>query len=280
MRIKNALKIPPLSILLFLSFEAAAQWTQNKASGYYKLDFTNVTAPYIINATGNLIETPMLTNNILSFYGEYGITNRLTAQMYMPFLVHNTLAADANSPRLDLRKKQKNTAFGDVDIALKYALTVNKPIAVSASLWIGLPTGNAENTYDLVTGDGEVNQMLRLDVGKGFKKKWISGGIAFNNRTKNYSDELRYSVEYGQKWLKNERFYTVFRFTGIVPFKNGTATENRLGLYSNNLSFHSPALEMAYKLKKHWSVTSRLGFAVSAANVLGGPSLSLGVVWN
>ena len=71
---------------------------------------------------------------------------------------------------------------------------------MSARVLFGLPTGkdSGGETGILQTGDGEFNQMLRLDLSSGFSANgWFSFYAGYNNRTQGFSDDYRFGGEVG-----------------------------------------------------------------------------------
>ncbi len=214
-------------------------------------------------------------NHTLSLYGETGITDKLTLQAYIPFFVRNVLneTRGAQSGTL-LEPGIEHNNFGDVDIALRYALPFGK-LPVSAMLMLGLPTGNSTQDSGLFTGDGEFNQMLKINTGVGASKWWTQFGVGFNNRTKGFSDEIRYDAEFGYKMLNN-KLLSIFKLAGIESLNNGTEGATTTGLFSNNVEYLSPGLEFLYFIKPKYGVSFRAAGAIKGQNVLASPSFSFG----
>jgi protein XagA len=138
----------------------AQAWTKSKGTGFYKLDFSSIQATDVYDTKGDVVPFRTLGNYTTSFYGEYGITNKITAIAYVPFFVRNVvnetkgrMTANVIEPGI------VNNNFGDVDLGLRFALPV-KTFAMSLNLTFGLPTGDAKQADGLFTGDGEFNQML------------------------------------------------------------------------------------------------------------------------
>ncbi|NJM26575.1 MAG: hypothetical protein HC859_14985, partial [Bacteroidia bacterium] len=98
-----------------------------------------------------------------SFYGEYGITDRFTGIVYLPFFVRSTLNEVRYNQSGNSIPGDAVNSLGDAEVSLKYGLIVNKPIVMSATLTLGLPLGETRggDQQILQTGDGEFNQMLR-----------------------------------------------------------------------------------------------------------------------
>jgi protein XagA len=256
----------------------AQAWTKNKGEGFYKLDFTMIKATDVFDTKGDVVPFRTLGNYTTSFYGEYGITNKITAIAYVPFFVRNVVNETKGAQTGNIIEKGiENNGFGDMDLGLRFALPI-KNIAVSANLLLGLPTGDAKQADALFTGDGEFNQMLKIAIGTGKKRWWTQGALGFNNRTKGFSDEFRYDFEFGYKFF-NDRLLAILKLNGIESFNNGTVKEANTGLFSNNVEYAGFGPEFLYyaNVKKTIGVSARLAGAFKGQNVLAAPSLSFGV---
>ncbi len=269
-----------LALLLLLQMPLltkAGGWPQPKNGGYFKLDHTFIIAQDFFNPGGEIEPIRTLGNYSTTFYGEYGFTKRLTGVAYVPFWVHNTVNETVGRQSGNiLEPGRANNAFGDVDLGIKYGILVNKPVVLSATLMLGLPTGDSRNIDGLLTGDGEFNQFLKVEAGVGLGKAWLSAGVGYNRRTQGFTDELRYEFEFGYKLLK-ERLLLIFKFSGVEGIVPGSEAAEGNALFSNNLEYASPQLEAAWMLNKSWGISYRIGGAVRGQNVLAAPSHSFGV---
>jgi protein XagA len=269
-----------LFIVLFTdpSVLSAQAWTKAQNSGFYKIDFSRIGATDVFNTKSELQPYRTITNNITSFYGEYGVTNKFTLLGYVPFLVNNQLAATKNATGGTLLPAVSATNFGDVDLGVRYQLYNRNGISLSANLLLGLPTGNPTDANGLITGDGEFNQLLKLAIGTGKTRWWTQGGVGFNNRTKCFSDEFRYDFEFGYKFF-NDRLLTILKLNGIESLDNGTTKENPAGLFSNNVEFAGVGPEILYYVndKKKMGVSLRVAGSLKGRNILAAPSIAVGV---
>lgn len=155
---------------------------------------------------------------------------------------------------------------------------------MAIGLLLGFPTGVpvAGELQNLQTGDGEFNQMIQLDAGKGFKigklNAYTSLYAGFNHRTKGYSEEIRFGAELGMVFLK-EKLWFIVRSNGVESLKNGLTAQNMssTGIFANNTEYISIAAELNYYL------TKKIGFSASFAGAFRGeiiaaaPSYSAGV---
>jgi protein XagA len=267
-------------MLLPLVSQAGGPWPQRKGFGFFKLDFSFIRATDIFDSKGLLVATPTIGNYTTSVFGEYGLTNKLTAIAYVPLFVRNTLNETVGIQTGQvLQAGLENNALGDVDLGLRYGLVGGK-VPISASILVGLPTGDSKNSDGLLTGDGEFNQYLRLETGTSGNKWWLSADAGFNNRTGGFSDEVRYNAEFGYKLL-NTKLLAILKIGGIKSLKNGSANDATQGLFSNNVEFFTIAPEISYLHKNKWGVSARLGLAVPALtrNILAAPAVSLGLFY-
>ncbi|MBK7873592.1 MAG: hypothetical protein IPJ74_24465 [Saprospiraceae bacterium] len=280
---KNIIK--PVFIIIFIfTYQIAVfagGWPQPQGGGFFKLDFSFIRAReyygmdaniYNINGAGT-----RLSNYVTSFYGEYGITNKLTVIGYVPFFVRNTVNEGVGALTGEiLQPGLENNSIGDIDLGLRYGLWAKNRWSVTTALFLGLPTGDSENENLLFTGDGEFNQQLRLEAGYGADKWYATGYLGFNNRSENFSDELRFELEFGHKFLDNQLIAGV-KFAGTQSLNNGNPTGSGNGLFSNNVEFLSPQAFLAYEFKNQIGINAQVAGAMSGRNVLAAPAVSFGV---
>jgi hypothetical protein len=270
---------------LFLIFSAPAVfalgWPQRKGHGFFKLDFSTIRARQFFGMDGNIYDIngagTILGNYTTSFYGEYGLTKRLTAIAYVPFLVRNTVNEGVGAITGEvLQPGLENTAFGDTDLGLRYGFLQKGPWVLSATAMIGIPSGDYKNADLLYTGDGEFNQMLQLEWGYGAARWYATGYVGVNNRTKDFSEEFRYHAEFGY-WLMKSTLLAAVKFAGVESFNNGNPTGSGNGLFSNNVEYASPQLSLTYEHKQKWGLTAQIAGAMSGRNALASPAISVGV---
>ncbi len=270
----------------FASFaNAGGGWTQPKGGIYLKLSEWWIISNQHYTDAG-LID-PNTTSGIFntSFYGEYGITNRLTAIAYVPFFsrayMNNVVSGTTGKI---ITPGEAINSFGDTDLSIKYALNRGGLIRTAATLTLGLPLGNSAggSQRNLQTGDGEFNQLLQFDASSSFQIKNISiygtATVGFNNRTKGFSDEFRYGVEVGAGLFKN-KFWLIGRITGVESLQNGTLSSdsNSTSIFANNSEFTSYSVEAAVYLTKKFGVSASYASAFRGQIIFANPSYSVGV---
>ncbi|WP_339695152.1 hypothetical protein [uncultured Roseivirga sp.] len=275
-----------LIILLCLNLNsyAGGGWPQPKGKGYFKLGYYGIVSSSYYSPNGNILDISTAGIHIANFYGEYGLTKRLTGIAYVPFFSRATLNEQKSASTGNvISEGDAVNSFGDTDLGFKYGIIVDKPIVVSASITFGIPLGNSMGgrTEVLQTGDGEFNQILGIEASRGLNKgkSWVSTLIAFNNRSESFSDEFRVGIELGtklgDKWLANVKVLSV------NSLNNGNDLETPSnGIFSNNIEYLAITPELAYQWNDKWGVSSAIGFAASGKRVLASPSVSFGVFFN
>lgn len=270
-----------------ISAFAGGPWTQKKGQGYFKLSEWWIVFDEHFTDVG--LKDPNITTGIFNtaFYGEYGFTDRFTTTMYAPILSRNYMNNLVSATTGDVLVKGEAVNFiGDIDVAGKYSLTkpgARTPIAVS--LLLGLPTGKsvAGELNNLQTGDGEFNQMVKFDIGRGFNwsKKiggYVSAYVGINHRTQGFSEEFRFGIETGAG-LFNQKLWITAKVFGIESFKNGATAEDitSTSIFANNTEYISYSFEVSYYLKKRVGVSAGYASLFRGEIIAASPSYSVGV---
>lgn len=266
---------------IFMSVQAYAGggWPQPKNSGYFKLGQYGIIADNYFTPAGDIVDITTTGYYSTYLYGEYGLTDKLTAVVYFPFFSRSTLNRLEDQEGNLIQEGESVNSLGDTDVSLKYNL-INKSVAVSVALTLGLPFGNASGGASglLQTGDGEFNQMLSIEAGKSLGsngKYYVSGMLGFNNRTEGFSDEFRYSLEGGAHFGK---WWSILRMYGIKSFKNSSESfQPNNGIFSNDIEYVSVSPEVVYEAKENWGVSMGAGFAFNAKRVLAAPAFTAGI---
>jgi hypothetical protein len=268
-----------IAILLQSSFLfAGGGWPQPKGKGYFKLGQNMILSSRFYGPAGDIVDITTIGLYTTSIYGEYGFTDRITGLVYFPFYVRNTLNETQFRQSGTFIAGDDFNSIGDAELGIKYGLVVNKPIVVSGSIILGLPFGNTSGGENkiLQTGDGEFNQMVRIDASHSFHPKpvFTSAYLAFNNRTNNFSDEIRFGFEVGGTLGK---FIPIFKFNAIQSLENGGTSVVQNGVFSNNTEYFSPSIELNYQLTDQIGLSGSGAFALSGQNILAAPNWGLGV---
>jgi len=225
------------------------------------------------NFDGNIVAAPQEGIFNTSVFAEYGITNKLTGILNLPF---STASNDNESI----------SGIGDVDLGAKYQL--NKPgskYVLAGTLLLGLPLGDDAGGSDgtLQTGDGEFNQMIRLDLSRSFSvgkiNTYANIYAGYNNRTNDFSDEFRAGGELGASFLK-DRIWLIARLDMVESLQNGDESDpssDGSTVFANNTEFFAYTYEVAAYITDKIGVSAATGNVFNASLILASPSYSFGV---
>ena len=261
----------------FLSM-AGGGWTQDKGSGFFKLGQNIIIGTQYFTPDGSIEPITTISLYTTSIYAEYGITDRITGIAYFPFFVRSTLNEERLSTGQLVTRGDSFNGLGDTDVTIKYGITKGKRVALSASLTFGLPLGKTDGgeTRILQSGDGEFNQMISLDAGTGFGNGiYANANLGFNNRTKKFSNEIRYGFETG--W-SNGKLTGLIRVIGIKPIGDEEAPANaNNGVFGNRIEYLSFTPEALYLFSDKIGASLSVGMAFYGKRILANPNYGLGL---
>jgi protein XagA len=267
------------ALLLSVDIYGGGGWPQKKREGYFKLDQRFLIANRFFSPEGKVVSITTISLYNTNFYGEYGFTDKFTGIVYFPFFFRSTLNEVVFKPSGFTVPGDEVNSVGDPIIGIKYGLIKDKPIVVSASLNLGIPLGNTSGgkTQILQTGDGEFNQLLKLEASRSFYSVpiYVTLTAGFNNRTNNFSDEFHYGLEAGYTF--KDKLTGIFRVYGVESLYNGGNVEStQNSIFSNNTEYLSYGPELIYSITPKFGVTAAAYFAWSGKNILAAPSYIVG----
>lgn len=254
----------------------AGGWPQLKGGYYLKLSEWWLVSDQHFDRNGmiqpNIVEYGYYAT---SLYVEYGFGKRLTGLLNYPFINYTYTILPISMV------KQSVWKTGDADIGLKYAIIFEKPIVASGSLVFGVPLGYTESNA-LKTGDGEFNQLIRMDASGGIKLfnsiGWLNLYAGYNNRARGFADEVHYGLEAGMD-ISQDKLSITLRLAGIDVLGNdeNAPSVNPQSLFSNYREYLSLSPEITYHINQSWGTTIGAGTALSGKNIFANPTISIGV---
>lgn len=275
-----------LFALLLGSFglHAGGGWPAPKGSTYLKFNQFVIRSGDYFDPNGDIIGISTSSIYLSSIYAEHGVTDKLTAVVYLPFFARATLNEQKSASTGEiLQPGDAVNSIGDTDVTFKYGLITNKPIVVSAGITFGLPFGNPEGgeTGVLQTGDGEFNVMLSVEASRSFSrgKGYVNTLVGFNNRSENFSDEFRIGAEVGYRFT--QKLLAALKLYSVNSLNNGDDLQTPSnGIFSNNIEYLAVTPEVNYFFNESSGISAAVGFAPYGRRVLASPSFSLGVFFN
>ncbi|MEO0733356.1 MAG: hypothetical protein AAFZ52_11015 [Bacteroidota bacterium] len=285
------MRYPLLALcLLFSSLLFAGPWPQPKGKGYFKLYQWWTSFDEHFTSNGEIDPNATLGIYNTSFYAEYGLTERLTGVVNLPLFSRSTINTQVSGTRGNvIAPGDAINGIGDTDVRLRYALTrPGATFPVAASLTLGLPLGEdaGGEQGNLQTGDGEFNQLLAIESGLSLNfgrsvTGYASANLGINNRSRGFSDEIRFGLE-GGVGLLDRRLWFIGRMIGSESLFNGepNAGSTTTSIFSNNAEYLSLGGEINFYL------TDKIGFSAGAAGAVSGriiaaaPAFSVGIFVN
>lgn len=255
----NILKTTSVKIMIVAIMVAASAgtsfagaWTAPQGSFYEKFAYNYYYSHETFNSTGTRVGTPnngKFTDNNVSNYFEFGLTNDLTA---INSLTYKWIRNQDNS------STSTADSLGDVDLGLRYKLLDNSAGIVSTQLLVKVPGAYGKNDA-LPLGNGQFDTELRLLYGRSLYPMIPGYGnveIGYRWRAEDPSDELRYLIEFGVDVSKD--IYTRAKLDGTLSIDNGRKTDGSGNpTTTNNFDLGKLDLAVGYK------ITPALGVEVS-----------------
>ena len=286
-------------ILLGFSQYLAAQspWTRAKKAGFVQLNSNYIRANAQFNDSSKVIETPYTVTDIhVSLYADYGITDRLTIALDVPFKILTNTGGEAVPISIrnliggngeDFAPQQPNpnlaagsqTRLGGVGVTAKYRI-IQSPLVVSAQLRGDIPTRGRFETTDntgLNTNEPAYKITPSLLFGGGSDRVFGAGEIGFAYRPTFYNDFIA-NAQIGVSFLQ-KRLYIIIPVQYRQALNGGNSWSEGIytGLYAPRQSYFALGLKGFYNITSHVGVSAYMFGATSGRNVAAAPSFGIGV---
>ena len=286
---KSTIKMKKILLLLavaFLSQASFAQWSKGKGNGYYKLSAWYLNTDQHYTDTGEIDPNVTRTQFNINLYAEYGLSDKLDVIGYIPFFARATQNnIFSGTTGALIQEGEDVNSIGDIDLGLNYNFYKKGNWSASAKLLFGLPTGEdaggSDGSYQ--TGDGEFNQYLSGLLGYStlinntpFYAKTYLG---INNRTQNFSDELRFGLESGIN-IFNKKVWLIGRLDVVESLQNGSLNAQNAAqgsIFANNVEFIGLGAEASYYITDKLGVSLGFGGAISGRIIAANPSITGGI---
>ena len=146
-----------LIVLLLQTITAICNsgWTKDKNATFVKLSQNYIGGSIFFGPDGKQISITAIRYFNTNLYAEYGITNRFTTIVNIPFFVRNTLNVVELKQSEKIEEGDELNSIGDADLALKYGLIFIKPTVLSATLLVGLPLGKNAGGESVILQTGD-----------------------------------------------------------------------------------------------------------------------------
>lgn len=268
-----------LIIIAFITVAWAPGFAQPLTKGNFQVRFNQ-----LYTASNSFFDSDeesikIRTNSFSStnFSVDYAFTNRFTIHATVPVFVRSTINGLQYNQTGKTEPGSSLNSVGDAEVGVKVNLFQRLPFQTIGFAILGLPFAKKDKVgldTDLQTGDGEFNQIVGVKLQKYFSLFFVNGYTSFNNRSKDFSNEIRYGFEAG--YIGN-KFNVTARLNAIESLFDKTAPVSQNGIFSNHRELVSPGIEVLYKITKRVGVFGSTDFVIAGRNTLNAPLFGFGV---
>lgn len=251
----------------------AGAWTAQKGASYHKLSLNYFTANTEYDASHD--EQPFelegrFTDKNLTYYGEYGIVDRLTLFGSIPYKsIHYE----------NLFEEGDTSGIADVEIGLRVRLAARGAFVFSIQGLAKVP-GGYDGDDPLPLGNDQVDGELRLLAGTSALggRIYFGGEVAYRYRSREPSDEWRFLAELGGNFTK--RFYGRLKLDEVRSVENQDDVRDVFGNPLAQLAseLRRGELTLGVSFSKHLSGEASWAPIVYGTSIAKGATYSLAVV--
>ena len=241
------------SLICFLclssSMVAQSPWTPGHNKGYSHLAFSTL---YKYNQIfeGNLNNLTPLDGTISEFtlqsYTEYGIGDQLGIILSVPLRSITTAPAATST----LIGSGDLIGLGNIELGLKYKI-LDGATTAALGLTVSLNTSreHSDENLGIRTGYDAVGVSPFLSIGRGFDRSYLYGNIGYEANSNDFSDFLKFEIEYGRKYWDQLWIIAAFNLKEIASKSEKTfaPAQALTRLYINDQFYNSLSLKLIYE---------------------------------
>jgi hypothetical protein len=253
----------------------AGPWPQGRRHAYTKLSFQYLQAREYAQPDGTVFEIPRLTATEVSFFGSFGLTDRLTLWTNVPVVRSSDLADDPD-------ELGRETGLGDLGFAVQAQVGSRGPWVVAVRGAIQVPTGDETRSEGLqATGSGVFESSGVLGAGRSF-----GGGRGFGFAEAGYKyrggglkDAFVYSAQVG--WNAGRRTTFTWNVRGEEPLSHepGTAGASSFVGVGDRVTYVVFGPSAIFNLGGGWGLQLDVEGSFHAKNLAKGPMLRTGITY-
>ncbi len=282
----KSIKLISTVVLITCSFSTYSQqaWTQEKGKGYFQVGSSYLNYAQLHLGNFEIFKLPRpVTEIILSSYNEFGITNKLTGIVNVPF--HFSSVGDFDTTFASYLKFDQGrlSALGNVSTALLYNLYTKNGNVLSTKLNANFNTSSRQENTGLSSGYDAFILEASFLVGRGTKNYFASGEISTVISPANFLSRIQINAQIGKKILKSKQLILVFAiatntYLSDVSKVNVSVVQvnDYTGLYHPKQAYYAINLKVGYEFTTSWSMWGSLAGG-EATNIGAGINYALAV---
>jgi len=267
--------------LINTTIYSQSPWTKNKGEIYTQLSFSTIPSYYEIFGDPDYFLNRDITDNTFQLYGEYGISEKTTLILNIPF--KNITTSDVLNPtplNPNFIEGSNSNAFGNIEAGIKYNF-INKKWLVTGQFNFEFNTSSYDEVSGIRTGYDAYTFTPLVNFGRSFNKSYLQGFTGFNLRTNNYSSNFKIGAEGGTKLIN--RIWLIAFLDFVISLNNGdieVPTQNILtALYVNDQEYTAFGLKLIGEITSDFGLIAGFGGAFSGNNVAKQAALNFGVYY-
>ena len=285
-----------LTVFLLMSFctvNAGGPWTLKKGHAYTSINMSYLGYNSLFGPDGANIKLTRPVSEIgIGAFVEYGIVDRLTMSLDLPFRIISTGAVDTSiaTPYFpDTLNQGRIIGMNYIGIGAKYRF-LDKKIKMAAHLNYEVNTSSVDANSGLRTGPAAHVISPKVSIGASFgKDKFYAFGevgprFRFpnlnneNDSTAQYSHDLDYTAELGYSW--NGKTYFAVVVSGRTNLTQGTYNNGMITIPEDSVD-GALVPEYSYESDLHNGVSPNrqqyLGYGIKFSQAIGNFAINLGM---
>jgi len=267
--------------ILSSSLFSQSPWAKKKGEFYSQFSFSTIPSYNEINGNPDYELNRNITDNTFQLYGEYGISDKTTLLVNVPF--KNISTSDVLYPiPLDPAtiKGSTSNAFGNIELGVKHNF-YHKKWLVSGQVNIEFNTSNYDDFSGIRTGYDAYTFSPFINVGRGFEKTYFQAFTGFNIRSNDYSSNFRIGGEGGYKFF--DRLWFIGFLDFVISLNNGNivlpSKNFETALYINNQEYTAFGLKLIGEITPKFGIIAGFGGAFSGNNVAKQAAINVGLYY-
>ena len=253
----------------------AGPWPQGRQHAYTKLSFQHLSARKYAQPDGTIFEIPRFRSSEWSFFGSFGLTDRLTLWANVPLVRSSDLDDDPD-------ELGRESGFGDLGFALQAQLGSHGGWVFAVRGAFQIPTGDETRSEGLQAtgsgvfeGSGVFGAGRSLAGGRGYG--FVEAGYKY--RGGGLKDAFVYTAQLG--WNAGRRVTFAWNVRGEEPFSHepGTAGLNSFVGVGDRVTYVVFGPSAIFQLGRGWGVQLDVEGSFHARNLAKGPMFRAGVTY-
>lgn len=257
-----------------LNSYAQQAWTQPKGDAYMQLGASYHSYDDLFVENGETKPLPYRINQTVAVaYAEYGITDRLTANIVLPFQFVSTadmINADFDQP-IGGNGVGELYAWGNIELGATYNwLKKNNGLVISSKINAALNTSSRVDRIGLQSGFNAYTISPSFLIGLGKDAFFTSGELGLAYMTNDYNARYFLNAQLGKKFTRSQRLMGILAFSINAPITDSTVEQNKrldgwaenTGLYLNESAFYATTFKVGYEFIPDWTAWFSLGGGV------------------